>query len=139
MESKYTIADWLTRGKKPNEIDLDCIWQNGPSFLELAEFEWPIHKTLTPKEQLPGLIKIASTVAKHFNKDDKDTLASRIIIERYSDFGKLIRVTARILAMYQRKPKSSFKHAGKSLIPSDVGKTEKFWIMEAQKSMYKRH
>ena len=79
MESKYNIADWLTRGKKPNEINLDSIWQNGPSFLELPESEWPIHKTLT-KEQLPELIKIASTVTKHFKKDDKNTLASKINI-----------------------------------------------------------
>ena len=63
MESKYNIADWLTRGKKPNEINLDSIWQNGPSFLELPESEWPIHETLT-KEQLPELIKIAFTVTK---------------------------------------------------------------------------
>ena len=52
MESKYNIADWLTRGKKPNEINLGSIWQNGPRFLELPESEWPIHKILT-KEQLP--------------------------------------------------------------------------------------
>ena len=130
MESKYNIADWLTRGKKPNEIDLDSVWQNGPRFLELPESEWPIHKTLT-KDQLPELIKTASAVTKQFNDDDKDTLASRINIDKYSDFGKLIRVTARILAMYQRKPKSSFKHAGQSLIPSDVAKAEQFWIIQA--------
>ena len=122
--------------KKPNEINLDSIWQNGPRFLELPESEWPIHETLT-KGQLPELIKIASTITKHLNNNEKDTLASRINIDKYSDFGRLIRVTARILAMYQRKPKSSFKHAGQSLTPSDVAKAEKFWIMEAQKSMYK--
>jgi len=33
--------------------------------------------------------------------------------------------------------KSCFKHAGQSLIPGDVAKAEKFWIMEVQKSMYK--
>ena len=136
MESKYNIADWLTRVKKPNEINLDSAWQNGPSFLELPESEWPIYKTLT-KEQLPELIKIASTITRPFSKDDKDTLASRINIDRYSDFGKLIRVTARILTMYQRKPKCSFKHAGQSLTPRDIAKAEKFWIMKAQKSMYK--
>ena len=136
MESKYNIADWLTRGKKPNEINLDSIWQNGPGFLDMPETDWPIYKTLT-KEQLPELIKIASTVTKHFNQDNKDKLASRINIVRYSDFGKLIRVTARILAMYQRTPKSSFKHAGKSLTPTDIAQAEKFWIMEAQKSIYK--
>ena len=39
--------------------------------------------------------------------------------------------------MYQRTPKSSFKHAGKPLAPTDIAQAEKFWIMEAQKSIYK--
>ena len=77
MESKYNISDWLIRGKKPNEINLDSIWKNGLRFLELPESEWPIHKTLT-KDHLSELTKIASTVTKYCNKDDEDTLASRI-------------------------------------------------------------
>ena len=72
IESKYNIADWLTRGKKPTEINLDSIWQNGPSSLELPESEWPIHETLT-KEQLPELIKIASTVTKQISKKTTKT------------------------------------------------------------------
>ena len=51
-ESKNTIADWLTRGKKPNDLNSESIWQRGPDFLELPESEWPINKALT-KEQLP--------------------------------------------------------------------------------------
>ena len=39
--------------------------------------------------------------------------------------------------MYPRTPKSSFKHAGKPLAPTDIAQAEKFWIMEAQKSIYK--
>ena len=39
--------------------------------------------------------------------------------------------------MYQRTPKSSFKHAGKPLAPTDIAQAEKSWIMEAQKSIYK--
>ena len=35
IESKHNIADWLTRGKKPNEMNSESILQNGPSFLEL--------------------------------------------------------------------------------------------------------
>lgn len=38
--------------------------------------------------------------------------------------------------MYQGTPKSSFKHAGKPLAPTDIAQAEKFWIMEAQKSIY---
>ena len=100
MECQYNITDWLTLGEKPKEINLEGIKKNGPRFLELPESEWPIHEALT-KEQLPELIKIAYTITKHFNEDDKDTLVSRININRYSDFRRVIKVTARILAMYQ--------------------------------------
>jgi len=76
-------------------------------------------------------------VAKNCNKDYEDTLASRINGDRYSDFGKLIRVTARILAMYQRKPKSSFKHAGQSLILGDVAKAENSGLRKRKKACIK--
>lgn len=32
-ESEYNIADYLTRGKHPNQIGLKSLWQNGPNFL----------------------------------------------------------------------------------------------------------
>ena len=121
MKSKFNIADWLTRGKKPNEINSDSIWQNGPSFLELPESEWPIYKSLT-KEQLPELL----TKEQLPEDNRKDTLASRIDISKYSSFSKLMTVTARVLAMYQRHPKPSFKNATKLLEPNDITKAECF-------------
>ena len=39
IESKFNIADWLTRGKKPDKINSGTDWQNGPSFLEHLEKE----------------------------------------------------------------------------------------------------
>ena len=38
-ESKNNIADWLTRGKKPNDLNSESIWQKGSDFLELPESE----------------------------------------------------------------------------------------------------
>ena len=38
-ESKFNIADWLTRGKKPSEISLHSDWQEGPLFLKQPESE----------------------------------------------------------------------------------------------------
>ena len=38
-ESKLNIADWLTRGKKPSEINLHSDWQEGPLFLKQPESE----------------------------------------------------------------------------------------------------
>ena len=57
-------------------------------------------------------------------------------MERYSNFDKLLRVTARVLLLYQRTPKPSFQTAGKPFIPLDVTKAEHFWIMEAQRNMH---
>ena len=132
--TKYNIADWLTCGKGPIAINSESIWQNGPSFLELPENEWPIYKTLT-KKQLPDLVRMASIVTKGSTENKKDTLASRINISKYSNYGKQIRITARILAMYQTEPKPSFKNAAKLLTPNDIAKAEHFWIIEAQKTM----
>ena len=41
-ESKNNIADWLTRGKRPIDIDIHSNWQAGTDFLRLPENEWPI-------------------------------------------------------------------------------------------------
>ena len=39
----------------------------------------------------------------------QDTLAGRIDISKYSDYNNLLRVTARIMKLYDRNPKSSQK------------------------------
>ena len=46
VESENNIADWITRGKRPNDIDADSDWQRGPRFLRLPESEWPISKVI---------------------------------------------------------------------------------------------
>ena len=50
VESKYNIADCLTRGRKPDDIRLESTWQKGPDFLKQAEDKWPITRDyLEPK------------------------------------------------------------------------------------------
>ena len=65
----------------------------------------------------------------------QDTLAGRIDISKYSNYNKLLRVTARIMKLYDRNPKSSLKNATNDLTPHDVEKAELFWIREAQQNM----
>ena len=121
--------------QKPNDLNSESIWQKGPDFLELPEREWPINKALT-KEQIPDQVKVAYNITQTYQINDTDTLASRLNIERYSNFDKILRVTARVRLLFQRTPKPSFKNAGKTLIPLDVTMAEHFWIMEAQRNMY---
>ena len=61
-----------------------------------------------------------------------DSLADRIDITRYSNYTKLIRVTARVLAMYQQKPTPSLKAATLILNKDDLESAELFWIRQAQ-------
>ena len=68
-------------------------------------------------------MKVVNTV----NVDDKDDLASRIKIERFSDYTRPLRVTARILKLYHREPKE--------ITSKDVETAEIFWIKEAQRNM----
>ena len=48
--SEFNVADLLTRGSKPNDIDINSKWQKGPDFLKLHESEWPITKTYSEQK-----------------------------------------------------------------------------------------
>ena len=56
--SEFNIADLLTRGSKPNDIDINSEWQKGPHFLQLHESEWPITKTYLEKNIPINTIKL---------------------------------------------------------------------------------
>ena len=130
-ESKFNIADWLTRGKKPSEISLHSDWQEGPFFLKQPESEWPISRNCSEARIPRAIMKVVNTV----NVSVKDDLASRIKIERFSDYNRLLRVTARILNLYRREPKATFKNATQEITSKDVETAELFWIKEAQRNM----
>ena len=42
IASQKNIADWLTRVKRPEEIDGNSPWQKGLDLLRFSEAEWPI-------------------------------------------------------------------------------------------------
>ena len=131
VESKYNIADCLTRGRKPDDIGLESTWQKGPDFLKQAEDKWPITRDyLEPKLSE----RIRTTMVTKI-EGGQDTLASRIDIAKYSSYGKLLRVTARILKFYSKFPKPSFKSATQELTPEDIKNAEIFWIKEIQQNM----
>ena len=48
----------------------------------------------------------------------------RIDISRYPDYTRLVRVTARVLAMFRTDYKPSFRNAARVLEPVDVTKAE---------------
>ena len=132
-EGKHNIADLLTRGKKPSDISLGSVWQKGPDFLRRAEDEWPIIQKPIAYNTLPDTIKSVKTANSVVNT--KDSLVEPIDISRFSRYDKLLRVTARILMIFEKRPKASFKNATLDLTPDDISKSEKFWIIQSQKSI----
>ena len=126
----------LTRGSKPNDIDINSEWQKGPHFLQLHESEWPITKTYSEQKIPINTIKLELS-SPAIQTNPKDTLASRINIEKYSNYKKLLRVTARILAMYKKELKPTLKNATRMLTADDIDNAERFWILESQSSMEK--
>ena len=68
------------------------------------------------------------------NTKPKDSLAVRIDISRYSDYTRLVRVTAGVLAMFRTDYKPSFRNAARVLETTDVTKAERFWILQAQET-----
>ena len=73
IAGKWNIADWITRGKRPSEIDSESDWQNGPQFLKNPVSEWPIEKSA----ELDGLPERIKSV-HHVSDITNETLASRI-------------------------------------------------------------
>ena len=69
------------------------------------------------------------------NIKPKDSPAVRIDISRYLDYTGLVRVTARVLAMFRSDYKPSFRNTARVLEPVDVAKAERFWILQTQKTM----
>ena len=122
-ESKNNIADWLTRGKRPIDIDVNSGWQAGLDFLKLPESEWPITKTTTTLQKLPETIKVLASI-NIVNNIGEDTLEKLINIDNHSNFEKLLRATARVLAMYQKMPRTTFKNVTKLLTPDDITNAE---------------
>lgn len=78
IASRQNIADWLTRGKRPEEIDGISPWQKGLDFLRLAEAEWPLNRECNVQE-LPQEVSVVMTEVK-----PQDSLAARIESSKYS-------------------------------------------------------
>lgn len=122
------VADYLTRGKSPNEIGQDSIWQCGPEFLREDESEWPIYSSCIDEPRPEVVMSI--------NVKPDDDLISRIKIERFSSFAKLIRVTARVISMYRRiNGKPSLYNACKYPQLEEMKKGEVMQIKGAQRDI----
>ena len=125
------IADWITRGKLPLELNSD-IWQFGPEFLKLPIHCWPVQEPGDldiPEEKKEVVISVMQK-----ENEENMSLAEKIDIERHSKYRKLINSTARIMQVfYDEKP--SLKNIFEPPSSINIEKAELFWVKEAQKSL----
>ena len=136
VKGVLNIADWITRGKSPMELDRDSLWQKGPDFSAFPEEDWPI----TSQTDVVNLPERARTIiAAAADEQISDTLAGRINIQRFSKIELLINTTARVLKLYRRYKFETHATCNQSCM-SDVTVedreiVENFWIQDAQYQM----
>ncbi|XP_071954191.1 uncharacterized protein [Antedon mediterranea] len=123
---EVNIADAITRGMNPSQIGPNSEWQRGPEFLRQPVENWPIEQSCNIKT-LPERVKIVMAV----NIEEEDSLADRII-RRQSKYQKLLRVTARVLKVYEKR---RLKSILEEIEVKDTKGAEHFWIKESQKIM----
>ena len=63
IPGKVNISDWLTRGKKPQDLQSSSLWQQGPQFLEKPIDEWPVSKDWVLND-LPEMVKSFTAVTQ---------------------------------------------------------------------------
>ena len=121
------IADWVTRGRHVEELSEKGIWQNGPEFLRLPEDEWPIRQSCQTLK-IPESIKSVMT----FNAAvDNLQIGIIIDIDRFSCYTKLIRVTSRVLSVFQTLT-PSLKHLFDNPKTKGYQTAIEFWVKDAQ-------
>ena len=129
VESKMNIADVITRGATINELSGNSTWQQGPEFLTLPVEEWPLRNDITLSQALPETVGYVASVTAE--SDSKPLIE----IERFSNFVRLIRVTAKILQLQIANPKHSLLNMCTELTPPQLEKGKSFWEKETQKTI----
>ena len=124
------IADWITRGQNAASLSQDSTCQNVHDFWKLLEDERPVQQEDFAVE-VPEQVKTVLTILK----ENEDNLAKIIDMSQFSSYQRLLRVTARDLAMYDKSSKKLFKNVCEQLTAQDLEKAFMFWVQEAQGSL----
>jgi hypothetical protein len=94
IPSEHNVADDVSRGLPVAE--LSGRWKNGPAFLLLPKEEWPIESTNADQDEVERECKKTQAVG---TVTSKETATGVIDCERFSRWGRLVRVTAWVLRM----------------------------------------
>ncbi|XP_043604806.1 uncharacterized protein LOC122577544 [Bombus pyrosoma] len=87
-------ADLISRGQTPEDFLRLTIWQYGPEWLQQSEKYWPTWNPVLSPIEIPGQKKATCLTV---------TPADHSLLERFSSWPKLIRITARCLRWRQKQ------------------------------------
>ena len=123
VKSGDNIADLGTRMEATiDDIKSGSEWQCGPEWCKLDRSEWPVTQDIGPEHIPPEELakpKLCSLATK---------TTPLIDIDKFRSYDRLMRVTARILRIFQKK---SFKN--NNITPESLEKAEEYWIKESMK------
>ena len=126
MSGYHNPADWLTRGRTPEELNQDSHWWNGPPILYKPVEEWGLKSGLQKEEALPGEKKMCSTAVAR-------TDPPLIVYERFRNINRVIWVVARLKNIARNKTFS----AGNAMqvTAQHLKDAEDFVVKNIQKTM----
>ncbi|XP_033102681.1 uncharacterized protein LOC117105613 [Anneissia japonica] len=124
VAGQHNVADIVSRGVTAMELK-GSQWFGGPSFMKGPITEWPISQACRTPDLPERNVVIMAADMRVMNE-------TPINVTRFSNFDKLLRVTAIIRGIFKRK---SFRAAYNNLLPKDLDDAESFWIRVVQRPM----
>ena len=126
IEGSNNVADMLTRGKIWDELKEGSSWQVGPLFLQEDEEQWPIESSYTGNV-LPEEVKVINLQCTK-----PLSISNLIDATAYSDYYKLLRVTARVVSIGADPANRTLKNIAKVPAQSEISAVEEIWVKNAQ-------
>ncbi|XP_043474031.1 uncharacterized protein LOC122506102 [Leptopilina heterotoma] len=124
-------ADCASRGMTPIELLANKKWWNGPSWLAAEPTYWPGN---IPAKPLDNLLEIKQTNSVNVIRTPVPKLWS--LIERYSSFTKLLRITAicyRVIKKFRHRFDGPITSP---LTPEELVDAKYYWVHQVQLAFY---
>ena len=123
IPGELNVADWLTRGKDPGDLDNESQWQTGPPMLRSPIEEWDIKYSV---KSLPETV--TSTFATEVN-----IRPDLLQWENFRSKRRAIKVVARLLGMGDKRSFGGGRN--ECLNPEVIKRAETYLIKEAQQGI----